>query len=150
MILNKRDYRIIGNWIKDNQMLSTHPDGFLRVAFRDTQRILAVRNRYKLACQIRRIRSQTPTERLDCIAAIKAAKQGSFLPLIVDVDERLAATHLCGPKMMANAVEAERLRWVDPLEFRQRSANVGCRPAYCLKLHHREAIASFKLCRRLP
>lgn len=108
------------------------------------------RTKYSLACEIRRIRSQTHTERQDCIAAIKAAKQGSFLPLIVDVDERMAATRLCGPKMMANAVESERLRWADPLAFRQRSKEAEYSPRHVLIIHHREAIASFRLCRRLP
>ena len=108
------------------------------------------RKKYRLACQIRRIRSQTHHERLDCLQAIQDAKQGSFLPLIVDVNERLAATNLCGHHMMAAAVESERLRWADPLAFRQRSHDAEYSVTQCLVLHHREAIASFRLCRRLP
>lgn len=143
-MINQQSYK----WLKRRKMSQQSP-GILRMIER-YEAVQSARNRYRLACRIRRISSQTYNERIDCLYSLRVARQGSFIPLIVDSEERVAATRLCGHKMMAAAVESEKLRWADPLAFRERSHKAEYSVKNCLILHHREAIASFRLWRKLP
>lgn len=137
-ILNKWDYSIIDNFLK----VAENPDPFtpaLMQRYRYTQQVIGSRNRYALACRLRRIRTMIFDQRL---VALEHGDQlvgaGTF-----GKQERESARRLAGRDMLIKASVSERLALSDPFAYRAALVNHEIRHSKIL-LSHRLIMEHFR------